>query len=276
MPIRYSIVIPTLNEEKFLPNLLESLVCLTDKNFDVIVVDGSSKDKTVAVAQSFASRLPNLQVIVSKHASLPLQRNMGAHHTTGPWLFFIDADSVLFPHFIERSTVYIEEKHPSFFTTWLRPDSDKPREANIALLANFTFELALSMHRPLPSGPMTAVTREAFDRVDGYNEEHAFNEDIDFCRRVMRAHFVVDILPETLYVWSMRRLRKQGTLKVIQQYILAALPVLFFNRPLKSMPGGYIMGGHPYTAKVKKKTISRTNLRRYQRKLKTLVTELFD
>ena len=270
----YSVVIPTLNEENFLPNLLESLVRQTDKNFDVTVVDGSSKDKTVKVAKSFARRLPKLQVIVSEKASLPLQRNMGAAATKGSWLVFVDADSVLFPHFIERITQFIEEKKPSLFTTWLRPDSDTPGDANIALLGNLIFEMALTTHRPLPSGPMTVVTREAFDYVGGYNERHAFNEDVDFSIRVMKAHFPVDVIPETLYVWSLRRLRHQGTLKMIQQYILSALPVLFFNRPLKSLPGGYIMGGHPYDKK--KKVISQTNLRRYQRKLKKLLKELFE
>jgi glycosyltransferase involved in cell wall biosynthesis len=270
----YSVIIPTLNEEKFLPNLLESLIVQTDKHFEVIVVDGSSKDKTVAIAKSFASKLPKLNVIVSEKACLPLQRNLGAREAKGQWFVFVDADSVLFPHFIERITRFIQEKNPALFTTWIRPDTDTPGDANIALLGNLVFEMALSLHRPLPSGPMTAVTREAFDAVGGYNEGHSFNEDVDFCMRVMKAHFPVDVIPETLYVWSLRRLRHQGTLKVIQRYILSALPVLFFNRPLKSMPGGYIMGGQPYN-KTKKK-ISQTNVRRYQRRLKKLLKELFE
>src|SRR5258706_4031142 len=94
MAIRFSVVIPALNEEKFLPKLLASLAAQTVKDFEVVVVDGSSKDKTVTVARSFAKKLPKLQVVVSKVASLPLQRNLGAKKTTGEWLIFIDADSV--------------------------------------------------------------------------------------------------------------------------------------------------------------------------------------
>ena len=49
----FSIVIPALNEEKFLPKLLESLSHQHFCDFEVIVVDGRSKDKTVAVAETY-------------------------------------------------------------------------------------------------------------------------------------------------------------------------------------------------------------------------------
>jgi len=273
MTARYSVIIPTLNEEKFLPKLLTSLANQTHKDFEVVVVDGSSKDKTVAIAKSYAKKLPKLQVIVSKKASLPLQRNLGARATKGKWLIFVDADSVLFPTFIERIGRYIRNEKPVFFTTWLRPDSETPGDANIALLGNLMMGVGVSLHKPLPSGPLTAVTRAAFTKVKGYNESHAFNEDVDFSRRVLKAHYKQNIIPETLYVWSLRRLRKQGTAKVIQQYVLSALPILLFNRPMKYMPG-YIMGGHLYGPK--KKTRTMITLRRYEKNLKKILKELFE
>jgi len=114
-----SIIIPTLNEETFLPKLLDSLVTQTQKDFEVIVVDGSSKDKTVELAHSFSANLPNLQVIVSNKASLPLQRNLGAKNAIGDWLVFVDADSILMPYFIERILNFIHTKNSSVFTTWV-------------------------------------------------------------------------------------------------------------------------------------------------------------
>jgi CDP-glycerol glycerophosphotransferase len=78
----FSIVIPTLNEEKFLPTLLASLARQTRTDFDVVVVDGSSQDQTVAVAKSFRSQPPKLQVVVSEKASASLQRNLGAKATS--------------------------------------------------------------------------------------------------------------------------------------------------------------------------------------------------
>jgi glycosyltransferase involved in cell wall biosynthesis len=273
MSARYSVIIPALNEEKFLPKLVASLAEQTDKNFEVIVVDGSSKDRTVAVAKTFTKKLPKLTIIVSKVASLPLQRNIGAKAGKGEWFVFIDADSVVVPHFIHRIDEFIRTEKPGLFTTWLRPDSEKPGDANIALLGNLMFEVGLALHKPLPSGPLTAISRKAFTAVGGYDESQAFNEDVDICYRIAKAHFPIRIIPETLYTWSLRRIRHHGTARVIQQYILASLPILFFNRPLKKLPG-YIMGGQLYNKK--KKTIPSTAVRRFDRSLRKLLKDLFE
>jgi len=240
-----SIVIPTLNEEKFLPSLLESLVVQTRKDFEVIIVDGSSKDKTVERARSYISKLPKLSIEINTKACTSLQRNLGAKRSSGEWLAFVDADSVLFPQFVERVSTFIETSHPKIFTTWVTPDSEQPGDANIALLANLIFEMSIILHRPFAPGPLTVVSRDVFERVGGYDESRRFDEDLDFSMRVAKLKITLSIIPETLYVWSLRRLRKQGTLKVLQQYLLSALPVLLFKQPMRYMPG-YTTGGQLY------------------------------
>ncbi len=272
MAIHYSIIIPTLNEEKFLPKLLESLTAQTDKHFEVIVVDGSSKDKTVAVAQSFASKLPKLQVIISKKASLPLQRNIGAKVAKGEWLLFIDADGILLPYFLERCTTYIRSAEPKLFTTWFRPDSENPKDAVYTLLANIYIEATVIFKKAHAPGPLTIIHRSAYTKVGGYDESHAFHEDVDFGIRLFREGIRMEILRESLCVWSLRRFRKEGTIKVLNQYIVGMLPVLFLNTSFKHMPG-YVMGGHPYK---KQKNTARKTIKKFERSFKKLLKELFE
>jgi len=248
---QFSVVIPALNEELFLPRLLASLTAQTCQDFDVTVVDGSSKDKTVACARSFEKSLPHFQIIVSKKASLPLQRNLGARASRGQWICFLDADGELTPFFMERVKQFIESHDCRLMTTWFKPDSENPKDAVYTLFWNIVLEASLIFKRPLPPGPLTVVRRDAYEHVGGYDETHAFHEDVDFGLRLSKMNVRLDVLRESLCVWSFRRFRKQGTLKVINQYILSILPVLFFNTSLKSMPG-YIMGGHPYATPKKK------------------------
>ena len=253
---KISIVIPALNEELFLPHLLTSLTKQTQKDFEVIVVDGCSKDRTVQLAQSFSSKLPGLKVIVSEKAGLPLQRNLGAKAASGEWLAFVDADSVLLPYFVERLEWFIEEHKPDLFTSWFRPDSEVSGDALFTLIANLFVEGSIVFKRPIAPGPLAVVRHETFDMVGGYNEALTFGEDYDFTQRIAAHGIKLQIQRETLYVYSLRRIRKEGKLRFIRLYARASLLVLLTRRNLKNVPS-YVMGGHLYeTNKTHKKQTS--------------------
>lgn len=266
----FSIIIPTLNEELFLPNLLASLASQTHKNFEVFVVDGASRDKTVALARDWVKKLPKLEIIASDRASLPHQRNLGAGAAHGEWLIFVDADSIFLPYSLERIVDYIGEAKPKMFSTWAKPDSSLVNDAIMTLLGNIYWESTVLLKRPVAPGPLTIIRKDVFESVGGYDETHEYNEDVDLGLRLSEQGVILNMLRETLYVWSMRRIRREGKVKQISQYILAFLPILLFRRPLKHMPG-YIMGGHLYK---NKKPVKRSVLKIYERKLKQLMKEL--
>ncbi len=245
---KLSLIIPALNEEKFLPHLLTSLTKQTKQDFEVVVVDGSSKDCTVEAAQSFYPKLPALKVIVSEKAGLPLQRNLGARATSGEWLVFIDADSVMLPYFVERTEWFIEKQRPVLFTSWFRPDSETSGDALFTLIANSFVEGSIHFHRPIAPGPLTAVRRDTFEMVGGYNESLTFGEDYDLTRRIAERGIALQMLRETLYEYSLRRVRREGKLRFMGLYAIAALRVLLTKKNLKHVPS-YIMGGHLYEAK---------------------------
>lgn len=269
----FSVIIPTLNEELFLPKLLSSLVTQTRQNFEVIVVDGSSQDTTVSVARSYAEKLPYLITVVSKKASLPLQRNLGAQEAQSNWFAFIDADSILMPHFMERIERFVTEEKPKLFTTWFRPDSEVNADAMLTLFGNMILEGSVMFKRPLAPGPLSVVARDTFKSVGGYDENRTFNEDVDLGLRLFKKGITLKILKETLYIYSFRRIRKQGALKLAQQYIRAAFPILILKRPMRYMQD-YVMGGHLYGKQ--RKPIKRSVLQQYEMKLKQLVKELFE
>ena len=159
--LRFSVIIPTLNEEKFLPKLLTSLTRQTVKNFEVIVVDGQSKDRTIASANAFLSKLP-LTVVPCDTTGVSRQRNTGAQLAKTDWFIFIDADSVLLSNFMERVGRYIDRKHKKFFTTWLKADSDDPGDAIAGFLMNMSIEGAVLIERPWAAGTIDRYSQECF------------------------------------------------------------------------------------------------------------------
>lgn len=264
-----SVIIPALNEERFLPYLLSSLATQSRRDFEVIVVDGQSKDKTIAVAKTYAKLLPKLKIIVSDHANLPYQRNLGAKEAKGTWLVFLDADNVMMPYAIERAEQFIHSHKPSFFTCWTRPDSDVINDAIVALFGNIVIEGSILAKRPFSPGPFTAVSMSVFQKVGGYTDGLAWGEDVDFSNKVRKVGLELSILREVLYIWSMRRLRKEGKLKFIQQAARASFHVLLTNRALTT---GYEMGGQLY----KKKRIKASALKKLSEDIKKLMKEVFE
>ncbi len=247
-----SIIIPTLNEEKFLPNLLASLVTQTEKPFEVIIVDGKSRDGTVAGAESFKRKLP-IRIMACDRANVSMQRNKGAAAARGEWLVFVDADSILLPYALRRLAEFIQAEMPRFVTSWGKPDSEVVQDSLSTLLYNMVLEGGLLFHKQLSPGPFTAIARSAFEAIGGYDESLEFAEDQNLSQRLADQGTPLLIIRETLFIWSMRRFRQQGRIRSAQVYIRSALRVLFTGKNYTHMPG-YIMGGHIYRKPMDKVT----------------------
>jgi glycosyltransferase involved in cell wall biosynthesis len=99
-----SVIIPALNEENYIGTLLESLKAQTFKDFEVIVVDGNSKDRTRDIAKKYA------KVVVEKRPNMGLAKNTGAKLAKGEIIFFTDADSKLSKNLLKTYYELFKEK----------------------------------------------------------------------------------------------------------------------------------------------------------------------
>jgi len=269
----FSIVIPALNEETFLPLLLTSLSEQTDKDFEVIVVDGQSEDKTIAVAKKFTETLPHLTVVTSPVRCLPDQRNYGASLAHGEWFIFSDADNIFLPYAIAQMKRYItthKKEKPKLIASWCQADSELVSDSLIALFSNMVTEGSLSVKHQFTPGPLTIVKRSVFETIGGYTNGLRWGEDMDFGDKMQKAGVRLSIIREVLYVWSMRRLRSEGKIKFAQQAVRAALHMLLTN---KALTKGYEMGGQLYK---KKKTVNVSVMKRLTVDIKKLLEEVFE
>lgn len=89
-----SVIIPTFNEEKYVGKCIEGIKSQTFRDYEVIIVDGKSADKTVEAIK----RISDFKVIHSERRNAPYQRNLGAKHAKGDFLVFTDADTTLSPN----------------------------------------------------------------------------------------------------------------------------------------------------------------------------------
>lgn len=270
----FSFIIPTLNEEKFLPRLLTSLSVQTDKELEVLVVDGASKDATIRAARAFRKKLPRLTIIQSNKRGQSLQRNLGARRARGDYLVFVDADGMVLPYALERMDEFIKKTGALFFTAWTRPDSEEPADATIALLGNMYIEGALLVKRSLAPGAFMVVERSLFERVGGFDETQSFGEDYDLTQRITAQGTPLGVLRETLYAYSLRRIRREGKLKFFRLHARMTILGFLSRQGFKKVPD-YMMGGHLYTTTDTKRKAGARAIMKYERMLKKLIRELF-
>ncbi len=206
-----SIVIPTLNEEKYLPLLLESLRKL-DAPLQIIVVDGGSKDTTVLVAEEYKKYFTGdktLQCIALDTKGIAMQRNVGAMHATHEHIFFCDADSIA-PSTSEYTCIiseFVKERHVVATAKIVSIE----RKISFIFFHAFFYgiqKMLAFLGKPYFSGQYLLTTKSAFLSVGGFDESLRISEDVDFSLRVSK-YGTFKIFPIPIQV-STRRFQKYG------------------------------------------------------------------
>lgn len=250
----FSIVIPTLNEERYIPKLLKCLIAQTFKDFEVIICDGASEDKTIEVVEKFADRLSKLTVLQNKRRNVAYQRNEGAREAKGVYLQFMDADVAFKKDYLEKLYGNLINKDIPVATTWLVSDSKHPVDETMILLTNLIIETSRFLDLPLAPGFNIIFKREIFFEVGGFPEEVKLAEDHEIVRRASQKGYQMTVFKEPKLTASLRRLRREGRLTVARNYTKATLYILL-KGPITKDIFDYPMGGQYYQEKQHKKTV---------------------
>src|SRR3989338_6990801 len=114
-----SIIIPAYNEETYLPKLLDCIKKQTYRDYEVIVADANSKDRTRAIAKKYGCK-------IVRSGSLPgIGRNNGAKAAKGDILVFLDADVLLDDDFLESAIKEFEKRKLGCASVKIVPQGNK-------------------------------------------------------------------------------------------------------------------------------------------------------
>jgi len=265
-PPFFSVVIPTLNEEKFLPRLLTDLVAQKEQDFEVLVVDANSQDKTQTVARTWSTKLP-LTVIESSRGNVSFQRNLGAHSAQGTYLVFFDADVQIPRLYLHEIKKQLKRLPAPFVTTRVRPDSKDVLDKTIVRLVNLTMDVGPIVDRPFVGGYNFIVAREVFNLIGGFHENIFHAEDYDLAVRLHKAGYHLLILKKPLLIFSLRRFRHEGRLAVLRKNAQATLHILTRGSITQEI-FSYPMGGGEYFKLKNKSQIKPDVLNKVQMKMK--------
>jgi glycosyltransferase involved in cell wall biosynthesis len=216
--MKASVIIPTLNESKLLPGLLERLDRQTFRDFEVIVADAGSTDGTRDICRTHG-------VTLTEGGMPAVGRNRGAAVAKGERLFFFDADVLPPPDFLQNALDEMSAEGIRLATCWFEPDSDHPIDKLLFELANQFVKLSLKTD-PHAGGFAIFVDRALFERVGGFDETLRLAEDHDFVKRAAK-HTPLRMLESTEIRMSVRRLEKDGRFSYTAKCLQVELHRLF-------------------------------------------------
>ena len=212
-----SIIIPTLNDEKYLPLLLQTIEKPSlNGECEIVVSDAGSRDRTIQIASDFGCK------VVS--GGLPAKgRNQGAKAATGDLLLFLDAEALLPKDFLARILVEFELRSLDIASCRLEPIKEEWMPRFILprffynLLYNWPVQLLESAF-PYASS-LILVKRELHERLQGFDQKIRIGEDHDYARRAAKVG-KFGVLKSSKLPLFMRRCREEGIIRTNVKYQL--------------------------------------------------------
>jgi len=203
---KVSVVIPTLNEEKHIGDLLLSLKNQSFKDFEIIVVDGGSSDNTVNIARKF-----NAQTIIKLGLKEFPSRNEGAKVASGEILLFTGADVIMLPGALKKVVNEFEKNNLDGLCAFggLR---DAPMWGEFEYYLHYSLlHLWIRVTGDLHgSTNFMAVKKERFIETDGFSDR--IDGDGFFLNTFARDRKVGFLRGTKYFFASGRRMRKMGFL----------------------------------------------------------------
>ncbi|KRD11352.1 glycosyl transferase [Flavobacterium sp. Root901] len=110
-----SIIVPTYNTEKFITETIQSVQNQSYKNWEMILADDDSTDKTVAIVEEFAQNDNRIKLFkLPKNRGNGFARNAALEKATGKYIAYLDADDLWFPEKLEKQIQFLKANNLHF------------------------------------------------------------------------------------------------------------------------------------------------------------------
>jgi glycosyltransferase involved in cell wall biosynthesis len=189
--VTFSFIIPTLQEESVIEKILKNLKQITVFDYEIIVSDGGSKDRTVEVAKKYADKV--VENNSGQRQTIAIGRNAGAKVAAGEYLVFLDAD-VYVPEpdkFFKRALEHFkDEQNLLALSGWVRVFPEMETWADLVgyvIVSGCMFYLQNNIfHTGATCGEFQMIRADIFRKLGGYKEHLVATEDMDLFVRIAK------------------------------------------------------------------------------------------
>ncbi len=164
-----SILMTAYNREKYIACAIESVLASTYTDFELIITDDQSNDKTVEIAQQFAGKDQRVKIFVNEHnlGDYP-NRNMAASYARGKYLKYVDADDYIYPWGLQH-LVEMMEQFPEAGWGLCSLEQNFERPFPFMLSPKEAYHYNYTGPGLFHKAPLSSIIKkEAFDAVGGF------------------------------------------------------------------------------------------------------------
>jgi glycosyltransferase involved in cell wall biosynthesis len=171
-----SVILPVYNAEKFIGEAVESILCQSFKDIEIIILNDGSTDASLEVIQKYADD-KRVKIISRDNKGLAFTLNEGISMADSPWIVRMDADDIAMSHRIETQLAFVECKKIDVAGSYIQKfgDSEKLFEYpfdDISIKANMFFWKKTLCH------PAAIINRQVLEKIK-YDEALRVGQDTD-------------------------------------------------------------------------------------------------
>ncbi|MEZ4856294.1 MAG: glycosyltransferase family A protein [Gelidibacter sp.] len=185
----FSVIIPLYNKEKHIKTTLDSVLAQTFNDFEVIIVNDGSTDKSLKIAETFDDK--RIHIHTTENKGVSYARNYGVSKSNSNLIAFLDADDYWFPHHL-KDLKHLIKKFPNCGLYCKAYDAQKNNAIQVSnfknipkgwlgIVANYFNN---SMSNNLASSSSVVIPKTVFSTLNGFNTNYNSGEDTDLWIRI--------------------------------------------------------------------------------------------
>jgi glycosyltransferase involved in cell wall biosynthesis len=202
---KISIIIPILNEEKYIKNCIDSIINSNIDNFELILVDGGSRDNTVKIIKTFQNESASIKLLHNPKKFTPISMNLGIEASQGDYIFIISAHAEYQDNYFTYLADEVKRLNANcvggVLNTEVQNSNKKSNSIKKILthkfgVGNADFRTGGSQVKEVDTVAFGCYTKETFKKFGFYNEKLIRNQDIELNKRIVNGGGKIYLIPD--------------------------------------------------------------------------------
>lgn len=197
-----SVLIPAYNAEKTINRCIDSILCQTYQNIEVIIVNDGSTDNTLAVLSNYAKKDGRILICSQSNKGVSAARNACLKNANGDYILYVDADDWIEPNMIQRMLELINDADIAFCESDHAKIVEQVEQVNNIKIEYWNQRQQMRefmKHERMTGMLWNKLIRRSITNSVWFNEKTGYGEDAEFLWKILKHSGEMVVTNEVLY-----------------------------------------------------------------------------